>query len=57
MRWISSWLLELIIKNSYLNNYSEKLFCQANCVNFQSYQDSSFSSILNLKNVKDLKNN
>ena len=24
MRWISSWLLELIIKKSYLNNYSGK---------------------------------
>ena len=27
-------------KNSYLNNYSEKLFCRANCFNFQSNQDS-----------------
>ena len=43
MRLISSWLLELIIKkNSYLNNYSEKLFCQANCFNFQSSQGSFF---------------
>ena len=29
-------------KNSYLNNYPEKLFCQANCFNFQSNQDSIF---------------
>ena len=27
-------------KNSYLNNYSKKLFCRANCFNFQSNQDS-----------------
>ena len=26
---ISSWLLELIIRNSCFNNYSGKLFCQA----------------------------
>ena len=25
----NSWLPELIIKNNYLNNYLEKLFCQA----------------------------
>ena len=31
IRWFSSWLLELIIKISYFNNYLEKLFCQANC--------------------------
>ena len=43
MRWISSWLLELIIKKSYLNNYSGKFFFfQSNCFNFQSNQDSSF---------------
>ena len=29
-------------KNSYLNNYSEKVSCQANCFNFQSNQDSFF---------------
>ena len=28
-QWFSFWFLELIIKNSYLNNYSERLFCQA----------------------------
>ena len=37
--------LQLIIKNSYLNNYSEKLFCQANCFDFQSNQNSFFLSI------------
>ena len=67
--WIRTWLLELIIKNSYLNNYSEKLFCQVNCFNFASSQNSlfvkklfnfqfyqdSFFVILNLKNVKHLR--
>ena len=42
MRWISSWLLELIIKSSCLNNYLKKLFCQASCFNYQSNQDSFF---------------
>ena len=37
-----SWLLELIIKNSYLNNYSKSIFCQANCFNFFSSQNSYF---------------
>ena len=38
--WISSWLPELIRKNSYLNNYLKKLFCQAYCFNFFSSQNS-----------------
>ena len=57
-------------KNSYLNNYFKKLFCQAYCFIFFSSQNSSFvkhvlifslitiaflSSILNLKNAKHLK--
>ena len=33
-------------KNSYLNNYSKKLLCQANCFNFQSNQDSFFVRLL-----------
>ena len=37
-----SWILELILKNSYLNNYSKKLFCQAYYFHFQSNQDSFF---------------
>ena len=37
-----SWTLELILKNSYLNNYSKKLFCQAYYFHFQSNQDSFF---------------
>ena len=46
--WISSWLPELIIKNSYLNNYLEKLFCQAYCFNFYSSQNTCFSSYNNI---------
>ena len=72
MCWISSWLLELIIKNSYLNDYSEKLFrqaywfnvfssqnsffCQANCFTFQSTQNSSFVRHIKFKKRKALKN-
>ena len=37
---ISSWLVQLTVKNSFLNNYSEKLFCQAYCFNFQSNKES-----------------
>ena len=36
------WLLVIRVnykKNSYLNNYSETLLCQANCFNFFSSQD------------------
>ena len=33
-RQIRSWISELIIKNSYLNNYLEKLLCQAFCFRF-----------------------
>ena len=29
-------------KNSFLNYYLEKPFCQANCFNFQSNQDNFF---------------
>ena len=39
---ISSLLLELIIKSSYLNNYLKKIFCQANCFNFFCSQSSFF---------------
>ena len=42
-------------KNNYLNNYSEKNFCQANSFNFQSNQDSFWLDILNWKNAKHLK--
>ena len=59
------WLPELIIKDSYLNNYLKKLSCQAYCFNFQSNQKSLFCQsvkilldfwigIVNLKNVKYL---
>ena len=45
-------LLELITKNSYLNNYSEKIFCQAYCFNFFPSQNRFFAKqivlILNL---------
>ena len=64
--WISSWFLELIIKNSYLNNYLEKLFCQAYCFHFFYSQNSFFCQsikilsdfwldIVNLKNAKHFK--
>ena len=52
---ISSLLLELIIKSSYLNNYLKKIFCQANCFNFSVARTAFLSSILNLKNIKHLK--
>ena len=52
---ISSLLLELIIKSSYLNNYLKKIFCQANWFNFSVARAAFLSSILNLKNIKHLK--
>ena len=42
MWWTSSWLLELIIKKQLYQQLLKKLFCQANCFNFQSNQDSFF---------------
>ena len=55
IRWINSWLLELIINNSYLNNYSEKLFCRANCFNFESNQDNVFVKHIKFEKLKELK--
>ena len=51
MWWISSWLLEVIMKNSYHNNYSEKLFC----FNFQSDQGSFFFKQIKFEQRKALK--
>ena len=45
---VSSWLSELIIKDSYLNNYFKNIFCQAYCFNFQSNQDGYFSIYKNI---------
>ena len=74
MGWISSCLLELVIRNTYLNNYSEKLFFVIKIVLaffssqnsffvkqiiliFSLIRDSLLSSIINLKNLKNLKKN
>ena len=35
-------VIKVNYKKSYFNNYSQKPFCQANCFNFQSLQDSFF---------------
>ena len=42
-------------RNSYLNNGSEKLFCQANCFTFQSNQDSFFAKYIKFVKSKELK--
>ena len=55
MWWISSLLLELIIRNSYVNKYSEKLFCQAYCFIFSSSQNSFFGKHVKFENCKALK--
>ena len=58
---IMDYLLVVIdnYKNTYLNNYSEKLFCQVNCFNFQSNLYSFLSNIWldisSLRNMKHLK--
>ena len=52
---ISSWLLDLITKNSYLNNYSEKLFCEAYCFNFQSNQGTFFVKHIKFEKRKALR--
>ena len=56
MLWISSLLLELNIKNSYTNNHSEKLFCQANCFNFRYTHDSFVVRHINFEKRKPHKN-
>ena len=50
---VMDWLLVIRVsyKKSYLNNYSEQIFCQANCFNFQSNQDS-FSVRLLASHIK-----
>ena len=51
------WLFELIIKkNSNLNSYLEKLFCQANSFNFQYNQDSYFTKYIKFKKSRNFKN-
>ena len=55
MWWISSWLPELIIKNSSFSNYSKKLFYQENCFNFQSNQDGFFVKNFKFEKLKTLK--
>ena len=56
MLWISSLLLELNIENNYINNHSEKLFCQVNCFNFQYTQDSFVIKHINFEKRKAPKN-
>ena len=53
---ISYGLGRINYKNSYLNNYSEKLSCQANCFSFQSNQDSFFFKHIKFENRKGPKN-
>ena len=45
--YMMDWLLVIRVnyKNSYLNNYSDKLFCQTYCFNFQPNKDSFFVKI------------
>ena len=50
-------LLELIIKNNYLNNYSEKAFVKQIVLIFSVIRTAFLSSILILKNAKHLKKN
>ena len=38
-------VIRVNFKNTYLNNYSDKLFRQANCFNFQSNHDSLFVNV------------
>ena len=57
MWWNNSWLLELIIKNSVLNYYLEKRFCEANRLVFSPIRTASFVKQIKLEKPKELKKN
>ena len=55
MRWIGSWLLELIIKKTVILITIQKRFCAKQIVLFFSLVRTDFlSSILNLENAKNI---
>ena len=49
-------LVELIIKSSYLNHYLKRFFVKQIVLIFSVARTAFLSSILNLKNIKHLKN-
>ena len=49
--WISFWILEIIRRKGYLNNYLKKLFCQAYYFDFRSNQNIFF-----VKHIESEKN-
>ena len=51
MLWIISWVLALIVKNSYHKNYPEKLFCEANVLFFSLVRAAFLSSKMFLFSV------
>ena len=53
---ISYLLVELIIKSSYLNHYLKRFFVKQIVLIFSVARTAFLSSILNLKNIKHLKN-